>query len=115
MNEISRSSLETVRRTVQTRLLALEETMRKYINVAVMLFVLGMCAAPPWAQLEGIIRGTVKGQDGKPLAGATIQMYDSQTGTALLRNHQCERPILDQRRQHRNLQDDVDDEGQRHR
>jgi tetratricopeptide (TPR) repeat protein len=54
--------------------------MRKYINVAVMLFVLGMCAAPSWAQLEGIIRGTVKGQDGKPLAGATIQGYDSQTG-----------------------------------
>ncbi len=54
--------------------------MRKYINVAVMLFVLGMCAAPAWAQLEGIIRGTVKGQDGKPLAGASIQMYDSQTG-----------------------------------
>jgi tetratricopeptide (TPR) repeat protein len=54
--------------------------MRKYINVAVMLFVLGMCAAPLWAQLEGIVRGTVKGQDGKPLAGATIQMYDSQTG-----------------------------------
>lgn len=54
--------------------------MRKYINVAVMLFVLCLCAAPSWAQLEGIIRGTVKGQDGKPLAGATIQMYDSQTG-----------------------------------
>lgn len=54
--------------------------MRKYINVAVLLFVLGMCAAPSWAQLEGIIRGTVKGADGKPLAGATIQMYDSQTG-----------------------------------
>lgn len=54
--------------------------MRKYINVAVMLLVMGMCAAPLWAQLEGIIRGTVKGQDGKPLAGATIQMYDSQTG-----------------------------------
>ena len=41
--------------------------MRKYINVAVLLFVLGMCAAPMWAQLEGVIRGTVKGQDGKPL------------------------------------------------
>ncbi len=54
--------------------------MRKYINLAVMLFVLGMCATPSWAQLEGTIRGTVKGPDGKPLAGATIQMYDPQTG-----------------------------------
>lgn len=53
--------------------------MRKYINFAVMLFLLGMCAAPSWAQ-DGVIRGTVKGQDGKPLAGATIQIYDSQTG-----------------------------------
>lgn len=59
---------------------ALEETMKKCINLAAMLLLLGLCAAPLWAQLDGTIRGTVKGQDGKPLAGATVQMYDSQTG-----------------------------------
>ena len=47
-------------------------TMKKYINLAAMLLLLGMCAAPLWAQLDGSIRGTVKGQDGKPLAGATV-------------------------------------------
>jgi tetratricopeptide (TPR) repeat protein len=65
---------------VQTRLCALEGTMKKCINFAAMLLFAGMCAAPLWAQLDGTIRGTVKGQDGKPLAGATVQISDANTG-----------------------------------
>ncbi len=62
--------------------------MRKYINVAVTLFVLGMCAAPSWAQMEGSIKGVCKDQSGKPYNGATIVVYDSQTGRKY--NLKCE-------------------------
>jgi len=55
--------------------------MKKYIYLAALLLVVGMCAIPSWAQqLEGTVRGTVKGPDGKPIAGATIQFYDPSTG-----------------------------------
>lgn len=65
---------------LQTRFRARRKTMKRWLNFAAMLLVLGMCAYPSWAQLEGIIRGTVKGQDGKPLAGATIQLYEPTNG-----------------------------------
>ena len=39
-----------------------------------------MCAAPLWAQLEGSVKGTAKGQDGKPIAGATVVFYDAVDG-----------------------------------
>ncbi len=54
--------------------------MKKYIYLATLLLVLGMCAIPSWAQLDGTIRGVVKGPDGKPMAGATIQIYDPTSG-----------------------------------
>jgi tetratricopeptide (TPR) repeat protein len=54
--------------------------MKKCINLTAMLLLLGLCAAPLWAQLDGTFRGMVKGQDGKPLAGAVIRFYDPQTG-----------------------------------
>jgi tetratricopeptide (TPR) repeat protein len=54
--------------------------MKKYMNLAVLLFAVALCAAPLWAQMEGSVHGLAKGQDGKPIAGATVQIYDSQTG-----------------------------------
>ncbi|MGC2110534.1 MAG: tetratricopeptide repeat protein [Candidatus Korobacteraceae bacterium] len=54
--------------------------MKKYINLAAMLFVLTMCASPLWAQMEGSVKGTAKDGSGKPIVGATVVVYDSQTG-----------------------------------
>lgn len=54
--------------------------MKKYISLAGMWFLIAVCASPLWAQLDGTIRGSVKGQDGKALAGATVQLVDSSTG-----------------------------------
>ena len=54
--------------------------MKKCLNVAAMLCLLCLCAAPSWAQLEGSIRGVCKDQDGKPYNGATVLVTDSQTG-----------------------------------
>ena len=54
--------------------------MKKYINLAGMLFLMAVCAAPAWAQMEGSIRGDCKGQDGKPLANAQVILSDTGTG-----------------------------------
>jgi tetratricopeptide (TPR) repeat protein len=54
--------------------------MKRFLNFAAMLLLVGMCAAPLWAQLEGTIRGVAKDQDGKPIVGATVIVYNAQTG-----------------------------------
>jgi len=54
--------------------------MKKSSYILALLFAISLCAAPLWGQFEGGIRGTVKDADGKPIAGATIRLYDSQTG-----------------------------------
>lgn len=54
--------------------------MKKYIHLAAMLLLVGMCAAPLWAQLDGSIKGTAKDQNGNPIAGATVQIYDATSG-----------------------------------
>lgn len=54
--------------------------MKKYINLAAVLFVLSMCAAPLWAQMEGSVKGTAKDASGKPIVGATVVVYDSSSG-----------------------------------
>jgi tetratricopeptide (TPR) repeat protein len=54
--------------------------MKKYINLAAVLFVLSMCAAPLWAQMDGSVKGTAKDANGKPIVGATVVVYDSSTG-----------------------------------
>jgi tetratricopeptide (TPR) repeat protein len=54
--------------------------MKKYINLAGMLFLMAVCAAPLWAQSEGSIKGDCKDQDGKPLANAQVVLLDTQTG-----------------------------------
>jgi tetratricopeptide (TPR) repeat protein len=53
--------------------------MKKYIYLAAMLLA-SMCAASLWAQTDATIKGVAKGQDGKPISGATVQAYDAQTG-----------------------------------
>jgi tetratricopeptide (TPR) repeat protein len=54
--------------------------MKKSSFVLALLFAMALSAAPLWAQFEGIIQGTVKDASGKPMAGATIRLYDPQTG-----------------------------------
>ena len=55
--------------------------MKKYIfNMALMLFLVSVCAAPLWAQMEGTVKGVAKDQAGKPIVGATVLLYDAQTG-----------------------------------
>ncbi len=54
--------------------------MKKTSFVLALLFAIALSAAPLWAQFEGIIQGTVKDSSGKPMAGATIRLYDPQTG-----------------------------------
>ncbi len=81
--------------------------MKKYFNFAAMLLLLGMCAAPLWAQLDGTIRGTVKGQDGKPLAGASVMMYDAVSGRKYEAKTNGKGEYVDGRRLHGYLQGDV--------
>ncbi len=54
--------------------------MKKYISLAVLLFVIGVCAAPLWAQMDGSVKGVAKDADGKPIAGATVVFYNADTG-----------------------------------
>jgi tetratricopeptide (TPR) repeat protein len=54
--------------------------MKKYINLAGMLFLIAVCSAPLWAQMEGSIRGDCKDQNGKPLANAQVILNDVGTG-----------------------------------
>jgi tetratricopeptide (TPR) repeat protein len=54
--------------------------MKKCMKLAAVLFLATVCAAPLWAQLEGSVKGVATGQDGKPIVGATVQLYDAQTG-----------------------------------
>ncbi len=54
--------------------------MKKCVSFAAVLFAISMCAAPLWAQMEGSVRGVATDQAGKPIAGATVLIYDTQTG-----------------------------------
>jgi len=54
--------------------------MKKYMNLALVLLLAAVCAAPLWAQMEGSVRGIATDQQGKPIVGATILMVDTQTG-----------------------------------
>lgn len=54
--------------------------MKQFLKMAIMLLLASACAAPLWAQLEGSIKGACKDQAGKPINGATVQLYDASTG-----------------------------------
>ncbi len=55
--------------------------MKRYLNFSLMLLLLVMCSAPGWAQITGVVKGVVKDKDGKPIAGATVELVGTQTGT----------------------------------
>src|SRR5271166_2397986 len=78
MNQTSISTLEAApRRSADP---CAGGAMKKYINIIALFFAIALGTAPAWAQLDGSVRGVVKGPDGKPLAGATIQLYDATSG-----------------------------------
>lgn len=54
--------------------------MKKYIYFAALLFAIALCAAPLWAQITGTVTGVARDKDGKPIAGATVVLINTQTG-----------------------------------
>jgi tetratricopeptide (TPR) repeat protein len=80
MRQNSKSTLEMVERKHYESAPCAGGTMKRCLNFATLLLLTGLCAAPLWAQLDGTIRGNVKDQAGKPIAGATIQLIDPNTG-----------------------------------
>ena len=54
--------------------------MKKTIYFAGLLLAMIVCAAPLWAQVNGDVRGVATDRDGKPISGATVELYDSSTG-----------------------------------
>jgi len=54
--------------------------MKKYLNFSLMLLLLVMCSAPVWAQITGTITGVAKDKDGKPIVGATVELYNANNG-----------------------------------
>ena len=54
--------------------------MRKHMSLITLLALLLGLSATLWAQMNIAVRGAVKGQDGKPLAGAIVELFDSETG-----------------------------------
>jgi len=54
--------------------------MKKYINLAGALLVIGLSAVSLWAQITGTITGVAKDKDGKPIAGATVELFNAANG-----------------------------------
>ncbi len=55
--------------------------MKKHITlVTLFALLLGLSAAPVWAQMTGTVKGVAKGYDGKPLGGATVELISTDTG-----------------------------------
>ncbi len=52
---------------------------KQSILIGLLALLLGMCAAPLWAQV-GSVKGTAKDVDGKPLDGATVEMINNDNG-----------------------------------
>jgi tetratricopeptide (TPR) repeat protein len=58
--------------------------MKKHIALVVWLtFLLGICAAPVWAQLTGTVMGIAKDESGKPIQGATVEVVNAENGRKL--------------------------------
>ena len=55
--------------------------MKKHISLLTLFaLLLGLSAAPVWAQMTGTVKGVAKGYDGKPLEGATVELVSTDTG-----------------------------------
>jgi tetratricopeptide (TPR) repeat protein len=79
MKQNFKNNAEDRAEATPVRLHALEETMKKFFNMAALLLVLGACAAPLVAQ-DGSIRGACNDADGKPLANAVVLAYNAENG-----------------------------------
>jgi tetratricopeptide (TPR) repeat protein len=56
-------------------------TMKQYFVVlALLLFVVGLCASPAFAQDTGSVKGICKDTEGKPIVGATVEWENTETG-----------------------------------
>jgi tetratricopeptide (TPR) repeat protein len=54
--------------------------MKKHISLVILLtFLVGICAAPVWAQQTGTVKGVAKDESGKPIEGATVELYLAET------------------------------------
>lgn len=55
--------------------------MKKYSNLAGIVMAIGMSAVSLWAQITGTVTGTATDQNGKPIVGATVELYNPRSGT----------------------------------
>lgn len=55
--------------------------MKKYSNLAGIVMAMGMSAVSLWAQITGTVTGTATDQNGKPIVGATVELYNPRSGT----------------------------------
>ena len=54
--------------------------MKKHVSLVILLtFLVAICAAPVWAQ-TGTVKGVAKDQRGKPIEGATVEIFSAETG-----------------------------------
>jgi len=54
--------------------------MKQRIAVLVLMSLIAIGAAPVFAQVAGTVRGTCKDLDGKPIAGATVEWFNTDNG-----------------------------------
>ncbi len=55
--------------------------MKKCMNLVGILLVIAMSTVSLWAQITGTITGTALDQNGKPIVGATVELYSIRSGT----------------------------------
>src|SRR5271165_3515198 len=51
-----------------------------FVALALLLFVVGLCASPALAQDTGSVKGVCKDTEGKPIVGATVEWQNTETG-----------------------------------
>ena len=54
--------------------------MKKYVNLAGIVLVIGMSTVSLWAQITGTITGVARDKDGKPIVGATVELFNAANG-----------------------------------
>ncbi len=55
--------------------------MKKHISLVILLtFLVGICAVPVWAQFTGTAKGVAKDVNGKPIEGATVELFSADNG-----------------------------------
>ncbi|MFZ0314017.1 MAG: tetratricopeptide repeat protein [Candidatus Korobacteraceae bacterium] len=54
--------------------------MKKYINLAGIALVIAMSTVSLWAQITGTITGVARDKDGKPIVGATVELFNAANG-----------------------------------